>query len=390
MGVLTGSLIKSVKPINDKPAMIIAPTTGTILHVSEEGSRFLRLTSFELEGRDIRDFLPVQLPPGPGSVPEIHPRIGNDGTWIDRTLMRGPDGVDEWTLTWQPVPMGWLNYWLLTIDQDNAPSVDFLVGEGSSLSDPPLKPAFHLVEHRTPDDGLWKFLSFHRPLGARGGDVLFIDELDRNHLFYFLGDVAGHHRGAVLVRMMLAMYLRIYREEYNPGNPQEFPGTLLGRLNHALAQDSGNDSLLTAVAIVLEKDGRALHYSSAGHPPLFLDREDGSRIELPSTDIPLGIRPRRKFQSISMRCHPGDQLLCYTDGLITSGHSSSFSSGVQSILETIEAGRGASPTELAGRIRALLAASSGAMNLYQDDVTFSVIALAPDTQGRENALSPLA
>jgi hypothetical protein len=390
MGVLAGSLVKSAKPVSDKPALLVAPATGTILHVSEEGSRFLKLAPFELEGRDIRDFLPVELPPGPGSAPKLRRRIGSDGTWIDRTLMRSPEGINELRLTWQSVPMGWLNYWLLTIDRYTAGPVDFLTRETSALSDPPLKPAFHLVEHPAPGDGAWKFLSFHRSLGARGGDVLFIEELDPKHLLYFLGDVAGHHRGAVLVRLMLAMYLRIYREEFNPGNPQEFPGALLSRMNHALAQDPGNDSLLTAVAIVLEKGGRSLHYSSAGHPPLFLARGDGGRIELSSTDIPLGIRSRRRYQSISLRCRPGDQLLCYTDGLITSGHNSGFRAGVHSILETMESGRGVSASELAGRIQNLLIGATGGMELYQDDVTFSVIVRSGETNSAEQPDAPLA
>jgi hypothetical protein len=373
MGVLAGSLVKSSRRVTEKPSLVIAPATGRILHVSEEGTRFLKRSGTELHGRDIRDILRVELPPRPSRIPRVRARVGREGTWIDRTVFSSPEGKQELRLIWQTVPLGWLEYWLLTIEEARGPRDSAPTKESAILYGTPVEPSFQLVEHPDAGNGVWKFLSFHRPLATRGGDVLFIEELDENHILYFLADVAGHHQDAVLVRLMLTTYLRIYGGEVESGSPGEFPGMLLGRMNHALAQDERNDSLLTAIAIILEKSGERLYFASAGHHPVFLVRGDGERIELTTPDIPLGIRTRQRYTNKKVDLSQGDRLLCYTDGLLTPGPNGGFQEGLKSLLATLQEFREASPEELAGRIQQVLADRVDTPDTFQDDVTFSVI-----------------
>ncbi len=373
MGVIAGNLVRSAASEVTKPSLIVAQATGKIVHVSDEGALFLGKTNAELLGRNIRDVLMVAMPPKLAANARLRRKLWGDGSWIGRVNLAGPDGDKAVQLRWRQVPMGWLSYWLLTLEEGENNQEDPLIEGFFNTPENMTRPAFTMMQHPSNQADRWRLTSFHRPIGAAGGDVLFIEELGHGHILYFLGDVAGHHRGATLVRLMLTTYLRVYRQEFNPNSPHRFPGLLLGRMNRALAQDAHNDCLMTAVALVLEKRSNRAFFASAGHHPVFLVRPGRKWQIFTTPDIPLGIKSRQRYRSTEITCIPGDRLLCYTDGLITAGHRIDFRSGLKSLLDTLEKYRDASSDELAGRIQKLWHDTMNSTEAFKDDVTFTVI-----------------
>ena len=384
MVFLTGNLVSQPDAGSDQLTLIISQTTGEIVHVSDLCGDLLKVGSSNLKGRDIREVFPVALPPRLNGLPRAHNRLWDDGSWINFTTVPGSCGLRELQLTWRTIPLGWINYWLLTIREPDSPAEDSLTSDMLDKTDFPLNPSFRLVRNGQMSTDNWQLMSFHRATGVHGGDVLFIDELSPGYLMYFLGDVAGHDRSAEVVRLMLTTYLKVYREEFIGGKPESFPGLLLSRINDALVLDEHNDCLLTANVIILEKHGSRMWFSSAGHQPALLVNPCGSETRLTSPDIPLGIREGVRYASVEMICGPGDRLLCYTDGLITSGPESRHRLGMSELRSIFTKNSSAPLSDLAGRIQDLWRKSRNDSAFREEDITFSVISRKSPMKGLEH------
>ena len=81
-----------------------------------------------------------------------------------------------------------------------------------------------------------------------------------------------------------------------------------------LRNDKGN-LFATGFFMALSDDGSAC-YTSAGHPPMLLRRENGQIEELPANGLPIGMFSGRRYTAKEVRLKPGDTLLMYTDGLV--------------------------------------------------------------------------
>ncbi|HEX9746104.1 MAG TPA: SpoIIE family protein phosphatase [bacterium] len=372
MGLIAGNLVTKSDSASKHATFIISQANGQIVHVSEEAGELLKASSEEIIGLDIRDIFPVALPPRLATVPKVRRNMWEDGTWICNTKIPGIYGVRELELTWRAVPMGWINYWYLTVKESGKVVQDSLLSEYLDKTIDPKNPIFVLHDHERDDAESWQMMSFHRRSGRKGGDILLIDEPGPGYILYFLGDVAGHNRSALVVRLMLATYLKVYREEFSLENPGDFPGMLLTRINKAIAMDENNDCLLTASAIILEKNGARAWYASAGHQPAFHVNSEGERTTLTTPDIPLGIVEHQLYKSFELSCNPGDRILCYTDGLINSGPNQTHKAGLKALLSTLETNRSKSLEVLTGEIQNIWMNAENT-SVSEEDVTFTVI-----------------
>jgi hypothetical protein len=373
MGVITGRLPELRQTAESKPAIVVAQKSGRIVHINDAGLEILDRGIEDILGQDFRDLFPIEFPPLSSSISGTVNKPGSQGQWINHvdTCVRGSESSFE--LSWRAVQLGWVGYWIVNLRESIRNREDPLI---ENLLDgrvnTPL-PVITMPSSYKNSRNNWQLMSFHRPVKEKGGNVLFIEEINPDYLLYFLGDVAGHDNGVQIVRLMLTSYLRIYRDDFNITKASEFPGSLLSKMNDALCQDEYNDALLTGVAILLEKSGSRAWFASAGHHPGFLVRKDKSRETLTTDDIPLGIRPGIKYRSIGVEFGPDDRLLCYTEGLITSGPELSISTGLNTLLSTLEDADEAAPENLAGRLQKLWLKMEKETGNGENDVTFSVI-----------------
>ncbi|MFD6447665.1 SpoIIE family protein phosphatase [Promicromonospora sp. NPDC060204] len=145
-----------------------------------------------------------------------------------------------------------------------------------------------------------------------GGDWYDAVAVDDDATMFMIGDVTGHDMRAAAKMGQLRSLLRAFAWSHD-----ESPSALLSLLDKA---NSGLGLLASGTAVVarLERVAGAyqLTWSTAGHPPPLVLREDGTVERLSVLpDMMLGVRPTSKRTDHVTALHPGDTLLLYTDGL---------------------------------------------------------------------------
>jgi len=371
MGVITGRTMSARKVIEESTSMLVAQQTGRIRYAGGKVSELLNLGIRDLTGLDIREIFSVELPPPSGTESGNIGISCSEGKWINRAASGEGRSERIFELTWKPVQLGWVTYWQVGISSPDDVSEQPVgsIGAGiKSESASVMEPGAMI-----PGRGNWQIMSFHRPVESNGGDILLLEEINPEYILYFLGDVAGHSRGAKIVRMMLTSYLRLYREDFNAGKVGSFPGTLLDRLNNALCEDDYNDSLLTGLVVLLEKHGTRAWYASAGHNPIYLVKQGEGSTALETPDIPLGIHQGIHYRTRDISCGPKDRLLCFTDGLITNGVTRGINENLGSLLNALESNRETSNEDLPTKLQKFVKRGGNGIYYCSNDLTFSII-----------------
>lgn len=146
-----------------------------------------------------------------------------------------------------------------------------------------------------------------------GGDWYDAVAVDDDTTMFMIGDVTGHDMRAAAKMGQLRSLLRAFAWSHD-----ESPSALLSLLDKA---NSGLGLLASGTAVVARLERIAsgdyqLTWSTAGHPPPLVLRQDGDVERLSVLpDIMLGVRPTAKRTDHVTTLHPGDTLLLYTDGL---------------------------------------------------------------------------
>jgi anti-sigma regulatory factor (Ser/Thr protein kinase) len=120
----------------------------------------------------------------------------------------------------------------------------------------------------------------------------------------------------------------------------------------------------TVVCAVLNPDTGELVYSSAGHPPPVLVRNDGTTEILDDgRTIALGVRPSWSRPEARVTIPARATLLLYTDGLVERRREA-LDLGISRVAAVVQDGRSSTLDDLANQIMSAVAPSGG----YQDDV----------------------
>jgi len=147
-----------------------------------------------------------------------------------------------------------------------------------------------------------------------GGDWYDAFELPDGRIAVSIGDVTG--RGVIAAALMGKVRQTISGLSYYETDPVK----LLDIAELALMRRYP-DSLVTAVVGVLDPASGEFIYATAGHPPPFLRRGDGTVLRLPCHGLPLGLRSHDEDRSsVTFRILPGDTLMLYTDGVTEVEH----------------------------------------------------------------------
>ncbi len=153
--------------------------------------------------------------------------------------------------------------------------------------------------------------ALYRPsddLAKLGGDWYDAFHTPDGSTVVTIGDVSGKGidaaRTMVQVRHSIRVAATISRD----------PSEILRIVNDVMFLDHA-ETLATTFVGVLSADLTRLTYSSAGHPPAFLRREDGQIEALSTGSQPLGIVSQTLFDSVHTDIDANCLLLMYTDGL---------------------------------------------------------------------------
>jgi len=150
------------------------------------------------------------------------------------------------------------------------------------------------------------------PCEATGGDYYDVMPLAGGRIGLMLGDVSGHGLGPSLLMATLRAVVRALAPAIDD------PGQLVAQLNTQMYADLMPSSFITFFYGILDPGTHTLTYCSAGQGPVWrYDAADDAFLDVPVTDIPLGIQPDHPFltgEAIAMA--PGDCLILASDGIV--------------------------------------------------------------------------
>jgi sigma-B regulation protein RsbU (phosphoserine phosphatase) len=143
-----------------------------------------------------------------------------------------------------------------------------------------------------------------------GGDLYDYVLIDRDRLFFVVGDVSGK---GVPAALFMAMATTLFKAT---ALATKTTGEIMTRVNAELARDNAAMMFVTAVCGILDLRTGAVQYSDGGHEPPFLRRADGTLSRLPKQPgIPLGVMDDAIYETGRFQLNAGDALVLFTDGV---------------------------------------------------------------------------
>ncbi len=148
--------------------------------------------------------------------------------------------------------------------------------------------------------------------GELGGDWFCVHDLGPEHSWVVLGDASGHDRTSTTLAASARGATRMAALRSTDGGP----AALLASLNLVLVEESGEDALVTGIAVAVRADEGRIDVANAGHPPPLLCGARGVRALVGEGSMPLGVSTEGEYRASSSPMAPGDVLVLYTDGLL--------------------------------------------------------------------------
>lgn len=220
--------------------------------------------------------------------------------------------------------------------------------------------------------------SYFLPSTQLGGDCFDYYWLDRDHLVFYLLDVAGHGVGAALLSVSV---LNLLRTSGQKGSAQILgstdlrqPHEVLSALNDNFQMAGHQDMYFTIWYGVYNKSNQQLAYSSGGHPPAILvnnssDNSDEKKIaKLKTSGLPIGMISDVEFETNMCDISPGSKLYLFSDGAYEIAQADDSLWGLDNLIDALisPVGKGENSLDLALK-RAISTAKHG--NKFEDDLS---------------------
>ncbi|MFA6448037.1 MAG: SpoIIE family protein phosphatase [bacterium] len=206
-------------------------------------------------------------------------------------------------------------------------------------------------------------------VGEIGGDCFDFYKLGEKYLGAFIGDVSGKGIAAALVMSMVTILFSQLKDRFAS------PAKILGHVNDIMYRHFGSQHsiYLTCFFMTLDTETMTLSYSCAGHtPPILFRQETEEMIELEAEGFGLGMFNNVVYEEKTMRVHPGDKVILYTDGVTDCRNQTGDMFGHERLIELIKANPKANSYRLTHFIVEELEEFAGKA-ARQDDLTLLVI-----------------
>jgi len=154
------------------------------------------------------------------------------------------------------------------------------------------------------------FGSAYLPAENLGGDFYDYIRLPNGRMGIVIADVSG--KGVAAAMIMAASRGAVRSAARN----QAEPAAVLHDANRRLYRDIKRNVYITACYGVLDPAQRSFSYSSAGHFPPVLVRDNGDSSYLEAGGTILGMFDGVVFEEEPVKMSPGDLICFYTDGII--------------------------------------------------------------------------
>jgi phosphoserine phosphatase RsbU/P len=144
-----------------------------------------------------------------------------------------------------------------------------------------------------------------------GGDLYDYVLLDRDRLFFVVGDVSGK---GVPAALFMAMTMTLFKATALASTAG--PEQIMRRVNAELSRENPGQMFVTAFCGILDLATGAVEYANGGHDAPFLRAADGTVSRLGKTrGMALGVFGDADFDPARHQLAPGDALVLFTDGV---------------------------------------------------------------------------
>jgi PAS domain S-box-containing protein len=175
----------------------------------------------------------------------------------------------------------------------------------------------------------------YHPAYEVGGDYLDYFQTDSGNWVVVIADVSGKGIPAALVMTMLRSTFRA-EARYESSAKQ-----LLCAVNDLMILDLDDKSFVTALCLIIDKDGKSMSYARAGHPPLLIQHAGNGNRPSPVNPkgLALGMVSGKDFadrmEEVILELSRGDRFLIFTDGLSEAMNSDRKFYGIKRLLEVM-------------------------------------------------------
>jgi phosphoserine phosphatase RsbU/P len=205
------------------------------------------------------------------------------------------------------------------------------------------------------------------PATEVGGDYYdyFVDD---DSVALVCVDVAGHGMVSGLVLAALRSGFTLLRDSLHD------PAAVLQRLHTLVSETSRRRMLVTVAVVLLDRTNRRATIASAGNPPVFIRRTDGTVETIALYAPPLGVRLPVQIPQRQIDVQPGDVVVLHSDGIYETRNAQEDVYGLERVAQVISERGGGSAESLRDAILADVAAFRGTRE-QDDDVTLVVCRL---------------
>lgn len=168
-----------------------------------------------------------------------------------------------------------------------------------------------------------------------GGDTFdFLESIDGNQMFIYIGDVTGHGVPAGLVMMMVDTLVTamVYQ---GVDNSQQ----LIVHTNNLLHPRISSRIFMTSVMLRWDKLKQKMYYTGAGHEHILVYRKQSEAVEsITAGGIALGMIPdvSKIAQENEIPLEIGDCILLYTDGITEAKKPTGEMYGLDKLKESLK------------------------------------------------------
>ncbi len=224
----------------------------------------------------------------------------------------------------------------------------------------------HLLPAQGPPIPGYQVYGQSSPCLAVGGDYFDYVVLANGRYGIGLGDVAGKGLPAALLMASFQAGLDALCEMGLP------PGETIARLNRLLNRRIPQNRFVTFFFGVLDPERHTLTYVNAGQNPPCRVRAAAEVERLAPTGPPLGLLPEASFPARILEIHPGDVVICFSDGATEGRGPSDEEFGEARLIDIVRQNLSATPEEIVNRAASAVEQHC-AGSPRQDDITFVVL-----------------
>lgn len=205
-----------------------------------------------------------------------------------------------------------------------------------------------------------------QPAAGIGGDCYDLLRFGNTRAGLSIADVVGKGLPAALLMSNLQAAVRAFATEGAATRD------VASSVNRLLSRNISVGKFVTFCYAVVDTAAGTIDYANAGHNPPLLLKANGDVELLSATGVVLGVFPDGIYESRTIPFGPGDQLICYTDGITEAYNPLGEEFGEDRLIATARsAGAGAAAADIVDTVTAAVTLWTG--GAVQDDATLIVV-----------------